>query len=52
MRLRLAALAVGVAACAAEGVGLGAWTANEAADLARLRALGVGWIITDRPDRA
>ncbi len=41
-----------VAACAAEGVGLGAWTANEAADLARLRALGVGWIITDRPDRA
>ncbi|MGE0716031.1 MAG: glycerophosphodiester phosphodiesterase [Alphaproteobacteria bacterium] len=41
-----------VAACAAEGIGLGAWTPNEAEDLARLGAIGVDWIITDRPDRA
>ncbi|BBK33212.1 glycerophosphoryl diester phosphodiesterase [Stella humosa] len=51
--LEFAAIDAGiVAACAAEGVGLGAWTPNEAADLARMRELGVGWIITDRPDRA
>ncbi len=41
-----------VAACAAEGVGLGVWTPNAADDLKRLQRLGVGWIITDRPDLA
>ncbi|MCC7275202.1 MAG: hypothetical protein IT561_21220, partial [Alphaproteobacteria bacterium] len=37
---------------AREGVGLGVWTPNERGELARLAALGVDWIITDRPDLA
>lgn len=40
-----------VAACHAKGMKLIPWTVNEAADIARMKQLGVDGIITDYPDR-
>ncbi len=41
-----------VAAARRRGFGVGAWTVNEGPGIAALAALGVDWIITDRPDVA
>jgi glycerophosphoryl diester phosphodiesterase len=41
-----------VAAVRGAGLGLGAWTPNAPEDHRQLAALGVDWIITDRPDVA
>ena len=41
-----------VEAVRAAGLGLGVWTPNAAEEHRRLAALGVDWIITDRPDVA
>ncbi|MEZ4464752.1 MAG: glycerophosphodiester phosphodiesterase family protein [bacterium] len=40
-----------LAAARADGLWVNVWTVDEAADMARLRDLGVGGIMTDRPDR-
>ncbi|MCB9545242.1 MAG: glycerophosphodiester phosphodiesterase [Myxococcales bacterium] len=40
-----------VAAARADGLWVNVWTVDEEADMARLKALGVGGIMTDRPDR-
>lgn len=41
-----------VAAARASGLGVGAWTVNDGAEILRLAGLGVDWIISDRPDMA
>jgi glycerophosphoryl diester phosphodiesterase len=39
-----------VSAARDAGIRLSAWTVNEEADIHRLLALGVGMIMSDRPD--
>jgi glycerophosphoryl diester phosphodiesterase len=41
-----------VAAASAAGLRLSVWTVNEEPDLLRVRALGAGVVMTDRPDLA
>ncbi|HUO65451.1 MAG TPA: glycerophosphodiester phosphodiesterase family protein [Terriglobales bacterium] len=49
---RTAVDAGAVAQAQQAGIGLGAWTANDPADMKRLIGAGVGILITDQPDAA